>query len=88
MSERESYDANGKTKSVDADAGGGVTSTPAKAPAGPVVDQRNRVAGDPVVTISGNANYAIPGQNGSFVPLVLGVNPLGESPAGAPVVGS
>ena len=59
---------NRKTKSVDADAGGGVTTTPAKAPAGPVVDQRARVAGDPVITISGNANYNVPGQNGLPVP--------------------
>ena len=58
----------GETKSVDADAGGGVTVTPGKAPAAAFADQRSRVAGDPVVTISGNANYNIPGQNGLPVP--------------------
>ncbi|HMJ48088.1 MAG TPA: RHS repeat-associated core domain-containing protein, partial [Ferruginibacter sp.] len=54
---------NGQAKSVDADAGGGVTTTPAKnAPAGPVADPRLRIAGDPVITISNNSNYSIPSQ--------------------------
>ena len=53
---------NGKTKSVDGDAGGGVTSTPAKDMKGsPFIDQRARVAGDPSVIVSGNRNFALPG---------------------------
>jgi RHS repeat-associated protein len=58
----QTFSANGKTKSVDKDAGGGVTSTPASAAPGPAVDQRARIAGDPTVTISNNANYSMPGQ--------------------------
>ncbi len=55
-------DGKGNTKFVDADAGGGVTSTPAKSVKGsPYVDQRNRVAGDPVITISGNPNFTLQG---------------------------
>jgi hypothetical protein len=61
-------EGSGRLERTGADAGGGVTVTPAKAPSGPVVDQRARVAGDPVVIISGNANYNIPGQNSSTVP--------------------
>ncbi|MBC7938028.1 MAG: RHS repeat-associated core domain-containing protein [Rhizobacter sp.] len=52
----------GAVKSVDKDAGGGVTSTPATKAVGPMVDTRNKVAGDPTVIISGNPNYNIAGQ--------------------------
>jgi RHS repeat-associated protein len=62
----QTFSANGKTKSVDNDAGGGVTSTPASAAPGPAVDQRMRVAGDPTVTISNNANPNILGQKDPF----------------------
>lgn len=58
----QTFSDNGNTKSVDKDAGGGVLSTLQSAAPGPAVDQRNRVAGDPTVTISNNSNNSIPGQ--------------------------
>jgi RHS repeat-associated protein len=54
---------NGKIMSVGGDGGGGVTSTPAKDVKGsPFVDQRARVNGDPIITVSGNPNFTLPGR--------------------------
>ncbi|QTE38815.1 DUF6443 domain-containing protein [Mucilaginibacter gossypii] len=58
---------NNESKSVDLDAGGGVTSTPAQSAVGPAIDQRLRIAGDPVITISGNSNNSMLNQ-GKIVP--------------------
>ena len=57
----QTYEDRGQIKSVDKDAGGGVTVTPASEAPGPAVDRRNRVAGEPTVTISNNPNNSIPG---------------------------
>ncbi|GGH83120.1 hypothetical protein HNQ91_005979 [Filimonas zeae] len=52
-------------KSVDGDAGGGVTQTPAQSRAGsPFLDQRPKAAGNPIVLISGNSNWNIKGTDG------------------------
>jgi hypothetical protein len=56
-------DRSGKDQSVDANAGGGVTITPAKDMTGsPFKDQRPRADGDPMVIISGNPNFNLPGK--------------------------
>ncbi|QEC79536.1 DUF6443 domain-containing protein [Mucilaginibacter ginsenosidivorax] len=58
---------NNATLSVDLNAGGGVTSTPAKPANSMSIDQRPGIAGDPVITISGNPNNSIL-DNGKIVP--------------------
>lgn len=60
-------DKNGNQASVDGVAGGGVTQYRVRTPGMLEVDQKKKVEGGLIVTISGNPNNSIRGENGEIV---------------------